>query len=31
VAFFPDEAATAEELVALADRRLYARKAAQAA
>jgi diguanylate cyclase (GGDEF)-like protein len=30
VAFFPDEA-TAEELVALADRRLYARKAARAA
>jgi len=30
-AFFPDEAATAEELVALADRRLYARKAARAA
>jgi diguanylate cyclase (GGDEF)-like protein len=31
VAFFPDEAATVEELVALADRRLYARKAARAA
>jgi diguanylate cyclase (GGDEF)-like protein len=31
VAFFPEEAPTAEELVALADRRLYARKAARAA
>jgi diguanylate cyclase (GGDEF)-like protein len=31
VAFFPDEGATPEELVALADRRLYARKAARAA
>jgi diguanylate cyclase (GGDEF)-like protein len=31
MAFFPDEAATARELVALADRRLYARKAARAA
>jgi diguanylate cyclase (GGDEF)-like protein len=30
-AFFPDEGAMTEELVALADRRLYARKAARAA
>ena len=30
-AFFPDEATTAEDVVALADRRLYARKAARAA
>jgi diguanylate cyclase (GGDEF)-like protein len=30
-AFFPAEAAAADELVALADRRLYARKAARAA
>lgn len=30
-AFFPDESSTADQLVALADRRLYARKAARAA
>lgn len=30
-AFLPDESSTTEELVALADRRLYARKAARAA